>query len=101
VKGKALLLIGGAAGYVLGTRAGRERYDQIKGAAGRLWQDPRVQDARHNAAEKVKEQVKEQVKEGVREAKDRIGSSPDEPDLQPVTSPGSASDLYGPGGARG
>lgn len=96
MKGKVLLLIGGAAGYVLGTRAGQERYDQIKGAAGRLWRDPRVQDARHNAAE----QVKEQVKEGVREAKDRIGSSHEDPDLQSVTSPGSASDLYGPGGAR-
>lgn len=30
MKGKAGLVIGLAAGYVLGTRAGRERYEQIK-----------------------------------------------------------------------
>ncbi|WP_432523304.1 YtxH domain-containing protein [Kineococcus sp. SYSU DK006] len=41
--GKALFLAAGAAGYVLGARAGRERYDQIAGAAGRLWGNPKVQ----------------------------------------------------------
>ncbi len=41
--GKALLIIGLAVGYVLGARAGRERYDQIAGAVGKLWRSPRVQ----------------------------------------------------------
>ncbi|WP_369055438.1 YtxH domain-containing protein [Kineococcus terrestris] len=44
MKGKALFLVAGAAGYVLGTRAGRERYDQIAAAAGRLWGNPKVQE---------------------------------------------------------
>ncbi len=41
---KLLLLVGGAVGYVLGTRAGRERYDQMVDQASRFWGDPRVQD---------------------------------------------------------
>ena len=43
MKGKALFLVASAAGYVLGARAGRERYDQISSAAGRLWGNPKVQ----------------------------------------------------------
>ena len=33
---KLTILISGAVGYVLGTRAGRERYEQIKGLAVRV-----------------------------------------------------------------
>jgi hypothetical protein len=41
MKGKAGLVIGLAAGYVLGTRAGRERYEQIKTQAAKVWElDP-------------------------------------------------------------
>ena len=43
MKGKILLVAGVGIGYVLGARAGRERYEDIKRAAGRLWNDPRVQ----------------------------------------------------------
>jgi len=43
MKGKALFLVAGATGYVLGARAGRERYEQISRAAGRLWGSPAVQ----------------------------------------------------------
>jgi hypothetical protein len=43
MRGKLLLVVGLGVGYVLGSRAGRERYEQIKVAAGRLWNDPRVQ----------------------------------------------------------
>lgn len=40
--GKKSLLIGAAIGYVLGARAGRERYDQIASSVSRLWNDPKV-----------------------------------------------------------
>lgn len=40
---KVLLLVGAAVGYVLGARAGRERYDEIADRANKLWSDPRVQ----------------------------------------------------------
>ena len=37
MRGKAGLVVGLAVGYVLGTRAGRERYEQIKAAALKVW----------------------------------------------------------------
>jgi CHASE3 domain sensor protein len=44
MSGKLKLLIGVGVGYVLGTRAGRERYDQMVDKAQSLWRDPRTQD---------------------------------------------------------
>ncbi|MEZ0166170.1 YtxH domain-containing protein [Kineococcus sp. LSe6-4] len=41
--GKVLLLAAAGAGYVLGARAGRERYEQISSSVGRLWGNPKVQ----------------------------------------------------------
>ena len=41
-----LLLVGLGVGYLLGARAGRERYEQIKTKANELWEDPRVRKAR-------------------------------------------------------
>ncbi|WP_353808259.1 YtxH domain-containing protein [Agromyces sp. SYSU T00194] len=43
MKGKLLFVVGLATGYVLGTRAGRERYEQIRSAAERVWNQPTVQ----------------------------------------------------------
>ncbi|WP_029144937.1 hypothetical protein [Microbacterium luticocti] len=42
MRGKVGLVIGLAAGYVLGTRAGRERYEQIKEQAAKVWNLPPV-----------------------------------------------------------
>ena len=44
MKGKVGLVIGLAAGYVLGTRAGRERYEQIKAQADKVWNLEPVQE---------------------------------------------------------
>jgi hypothetical protein len=54
---KLSLLIAAAAGYVLGARAGRERYEQIKKAATRVKEDPRVQEKAHQAADLAKEKA--------------------------------------------
>lgn len=43
MKGKILFVVGLGVGYVLGTRAGRERYEQIKRAAEGVWNQPAVQ----------------------------------------------------------
>ena len=41
MRGKLTLLLGFGAGYVLGTRSGRARYEQMSATAQRLWHDPR------------------------------------------------------------
>jgi hypothetical protein len=43
VKGKILFVAGLGLGYVLGTRAGREKYEELRTAALKVWNDPRVQ----------------------------------------------------------
>ncbi|GAA1516750.1 type IV secretory pathway TrbL component [Agromyces terreus] len=43
MKGKVLFVVGLGVGYVLGTRAGRQRYEQIKEAAESVWNTPTVQ----------------------------------------------------------
>ncbi len=57
MKGKILFVFGLALGYVLGTRAGRERYEQIKAGAEKVWQDPRVQRQVHTVEEFVKDKA--------------------------------------------
>lgn len=54
---KLMLLTAGGIGYVLGARAGRERYDQIASLAGKVKNDPRVQDAAQQAADTAKAQA--------------------------------------------
>ncbi len=46
MRGKVMFLGGLAVGYVLGTREGRERYNQLVTAARRILDHPTVQEAR-------------------------------------------------------
>lgn len=43
MKGKVAFVLGAAVGYVLGTRAGRERYEQIKRSTKAAWESAPVQ----------------------------------------------------------
>lgn len=43
MRGKVGFVLGAALGYVLGTRAGRARYEQIKRGAVAVWETPLVQ----------------------------------------------------------
>ena len=54
---KLTLLIAFALGYVLGARAGRERYDQIVGTVDKVRQDPRVQEKAQQAVDVAKQQA--------------------------------------------
>jgi hypothetical protein len=45
MRGKLTFGAGLGIGYVLGTRAGRERFDQIAGKAKQLWESETVQEA--------------------------------------------------------
>lgn len=54
IMGKISFLAGGVVGYVLGTRAGEKRYEQIKKQADKAWQNPAVQEKVTAATEQVK-----------------------------------------------
>jgi hypothetical protein len=57
MKGKILLVVGLGVGYVLGARAGREKYDELVARAQKFWNDPRVQKQVSNAGEFVKDKA--------------------------------------------
>ncbi len=68
MKGKIALVLGAAAGYVLGTRDGRERYEQMKAKATGMWQDPKVQQKVSEVSDLAKEKapvVKDKLAEKV------------------------------------
>jgi len=72
---KTTLLAAVGIGYVLGARAGRERYDAIAGKAQQLWRDPRVQEKAELAREAAKEkadQAREVAKEKTETARDTV-----------------------------
>lgn len=75
MRGKILFAAGLAVGYVLGTRAGRERYEQLKNAAKGFWNDPRVQHRVDQVEDFVKEkapEVAEFVSDGAKKVVDQV-----------------------------
>ena len=54
---KLTLLLAIGIGYVLGARAGRARYDQIKNLAFKVKEDPRVQSAASTVADTARQQA--------------------------------------------
>ncbi|WP_255368458.1 hypothetical protein [Agromyces sp. CF514] len=82
MKGKVLFVVGLGVGYVLGTRAGRERYEQIKGAAASVWNTPTVQKGVDSAKDfamarvgSVSDTVLDQVKAFIGNATKASGAS--------------------------
>jgi hypothetical protein len=67
---KLPLLAAAAVGYVLGTRAGRERYEQIKSGARRMSQNPKVQEVAH----KAQDAATQQAAAAAELAKDKMGT---------------------------
>jgi hypothetical protein len=59
MKGKVLFVVGGLTGYVLGTRAGRERYEQIKTQWVKLWNAKPVRAQRTKVEDFAKARVSE------------------------------------------
>lgn len=45
MRGKLMFITGLAAGFVLGSRAGREKYEEIATNARKVWEHPTVQEA--------------------------------------------------------
>lgn len=54
---KLPLLIAASAGYVLGARAGHERYEQIRTQAQKIARNPKVQQASHKAQDAAAQQA--------------------------------------------
>ena len=85
--GRVAFVAGAAVGYVLGARAGRRRYEQIKAAADRVWNDRNVQKGVGDVVGSVQGFVKDKAPEvqeaGVGQAKKVASkvrrSSTDEP----------------------
>lgn len=80
MKGKILFVAGLGLGYVLGTRAGREKYDQLKTAALKVWNDPRVQkqvDAVEDFVKDKAPEVAEFVSDGAKTIVEKVsGKAP-------------------------
>ena len=74
---KLTILIAGGIGYVLGTKAGRTRYEQIRSATRRVTGNPQVQKAARQAQETVMSQAPA-VKEKVVAATEKIKSHHDD-----------------------
>lgn len=84
---KLTLLVAAAAGYVLGSRAGRERYEQIKQQTTKAWNNPKVQDTVEEVQTHAKQagadlgsKVGSKVAETAHDVKDKITSNDDKPD---------------------
>ena len=57
MRGRILFVVGLGAGYVLGAKAGRQRYEQIAGAADKVWNSPAVSKQRHEVQHFVETQA--------------------------------------------
>ena len=67
MRGKLWFISGLAAGFVLGSRAGREKYEEIAANAKKVWEHPTVQEAAGVA--------QAQANKLYTEGKDKLGSS--------------------------
>ncbi len=75
---KLLILTAGAIGFVLGSRAGREPYEQVMQVFGKVKNDPRVQEKAQQGAEFAKAQapvVADKISDAARAATDKVTSS--------------------------
>lgn len=76
MRGKILFLTGLGVGYVFGTKAGREKYNQISEAASKFWNDPRVKTRVDQVEGFVKEkapEVAEFVSGNAKNAASKVG----------------------------
>ncbi len=71
MKGRTGFMLGVAAGYVLGARAGRQRYDQIKDATTRISSTEPVQVALETTAE-PRSRLQHLVSKGLRATSDLL-----------------------------
>lgn len=104
MKNKLVFAAGMAAGYVLGSRAGRDSYDKLKTKADELWNNPKVQETVADTASTLKHkmpEVQEQAGGAVKKAKESVSGAlhrSDRAEDAKGTTPGSAA--TGPSGGN-
>jgi hypothetical protein len=78
MRGKLFFITGVGVGYVLGTRAGREKFDQMVAQARKVWESPTVQEAAgvvQAQATKIYDDGKQAVTDQVHKLSHRNGAS--------------------------
>ena len=95
MRGRILFVVGLGTGYVLGAKAGRQRYEQIAGAADKVWNSPSITKQRHE----VQHFVETKAPKLVETAKDAAGDAIDKVSRRSGTRHGS--DSTGTGSGRG
>ena len=89
MKAKILFVAGLGLGYLLGTRAGREKYDELKATALKVWNDPRVQKQVDNVEDFVKDkapEVAEFVSDGAKKVVAQVSGKKPAPAKKPASS---------------
>jgi len=82
MRGKILFLVGLGVGYVLGTKAGRERYEQIRYRAKGVWESDPVQRQVNRAGDFVRERAPEvagQVENQLRKINEQVKARRSQP----------------------
>jgi hypothetical protein len=91
--GKILFVVGLGVGYVLGARAGRERYEQIRKAAEDVWNQPKVQEGVQTVKDFAMSRagdVGETVLDGAKKLVSQVKQSETSPTRRSSTSSGSS-----------
>lgn len=83
--GKKVFLIGAATGYVLGARAGRERYEQIATVAGKVKRNPKVRQAADTIVTRGPEVAHNIATKAAEKAPGWVPGSHSEEDVNPMT----------------
>ncbi len=89
VKTVLVAAVAGGLGYVLGARAGREKYEELKARAADLAHSQQAQDAAAKVADQVKRNtgsLPDPVATVINNAADAVAEAP-KPDVAPGTTP--------------
>jgi hypothetical protein len=90
MRGKLMFITGLAAGFVLGSRAGREKYEEIRANAKKVWENPTVQEAAGVAqaqATKLYSESKDKLQSSKLGEKLNVSATSSTGDTEPLTAP--------------
>ena len=81
MRGKVMFVTGLGVGYVLGTRAGRQKFDQMVAQARKVWESPTVQEAA-GVVQAQATRLYDQGKQTVTEQVHKLGTKSDTIDTE-------------------